>query len=188
MEKSYLVELHDIDKVFVWAYNIFAISWYSTKTRRCVMKIAFAGHARIASNKKLKETVKEQIRKSIGEEQAVTCYLGGYGDFDEICALVCRELKREYPCIEVVYVTPYMSMSEQAKIKDMQMRGMFDASIYPPIENTPPRFAILKRNEWMMTNADVIIAYVTHNYGGAYKSLEVAKRKKKKIINICEFA
>ncbi len=62
------------------------------------------------------------------------------------------------------------------------------ASIYPPIENTPPRFAILKRNEWMMTNADVIIAYVTHNYGGAYKSLEVAKRKKKKIINICEFA
>ena len=151
------------------------------------MKIAFAGHSRINSSEKLKDAVKEQIRRSIGEEPSVTCYLGGYGGFDELCALACRELKREYASIEIVYVSPYISLSAQAKIKDMQMRGMFDASIYPPIENTPPRFAILKRNEWMMTNADLIIAYVTHSYGGAYKSLEVAKRKKKKIINVCEF-
>ena len=36
----------------------------------------------------------------------------------------------------------------------------------------------------MVTNADIIIAYVNRNYGGAYKSLQVAKRKGKKIINI----
>ena len=77
--------------------------------------------------------------------------------------------------------------AEQAKIKEMQTSRLYDASIYPPIENTPPRFAISKRNEWMMTNADLIIVYVNHNYGGAYQSLQVAKRKKKEIINICEF-
>ena len=65
--------------------------------------------------------------------------------------------------------------------------GLYDASIYPPIENVPPKFAILKRNEWMMTNADLIIAYIKHDYGGAYKSLQVAKRRKKNIINICDF-
>jgi len=66
----------------------------------------------------------------------------------------------------------------------MNRCGLCDMSIYPPIENVPLRFAILKRNEWMMKNADLIIAYVKRNYGGAYKSLQVAKRKKKKIINI----
>ena len=75
-------------------------------------------------------------------------------------------------------------ISPNNKIKEMQNCGLCDTSIYPPIENVPPKFAILKRNEWMMANADLIITYVKHNYGGAYRSLQVAKRKRKKIINI----
>jgi len=151
------------------------------------MIITFAGHSIVSSSIKIKEIVKNQIRNNIIGNKSVTCYLGGYGDFDEICARACRELKQEYSGIEVVYVTPYISLSEQAKIKEMQAYGLYDSSIYPPIENAPPRFAILKRNEWMITSADLIIAYVTHSYGGAYKSLQVARRRKKKIINICDF-
>ncbi len=43
---------------------------------------------------------------------------------------------------------------------------------------------LFQKNEWMMSNADLIIAFVAHNYGGAYASLQVAKRKGKKIMNI----
>ena len=148
------------------------------------MTITFAGHSLITSIDCIKEMVKEQIRNIIIDSEMVICYLGGYGDFDNICALACKELKREYSGIEVVYIAPYISLSEQAKIKEMQSWGLCDSSIYPPIENVPPRFAISKRNEWMIENADLIIAYVDHNFGGAYKSLQVAKRKKKKIINL----
>jgi len=151
------------------------------------MKITFAGHSRISMNDSIKEMVKDQIRNNINDTEAVTCYLGGYGDFDEICAHACRELKQEYRGVEVVYVTPYMSLSEQAKIKEIQSYGLYDTAIYPPIENTPPKFAILKRNEWMMANADLIIAYIKYNRGGAYQSIQFAKRKKKKIINIGDF-
>ena len=151
------------------------------------MTISFAGHSFIPSKSKVKEMVKEQIIANIIDVKFVTCYIGGYGDFDEICAHACRELKKEYGGIEVVYVTPYISLSEQEKIKTMQSYGLCDTSIYPPIENVPLKFAISKRNEWMMINADLIIAYVNRSYGGAYKSLQVAKRRKKKIINICDF-
>ena len=88
------------------------------------MTITFAGHSFISSNNKVKEMVKEQIRNNIIDVKPVTCYLGGYGDFDEICARACRELKQEYDDIEVVYVTPYISLSEQAKIKEMQSYGL----------------------------------------------------------------
>ena len=151
------------------------------------MKIAFSGHSFVDSKCNVKNLVKDQIRNNIFDSVSVTCYFGGYGDFDEICACVCRELKQEGAKIELVYVTPYISVSEQAKIEEMQSRDLYDISIYPPIENTPPKFAILKRNEWMMTNADLIIVYVKHNYGGAYKSLQFAKRRGKRIINICDF-
>ena len=151
------------------------------------MIISFAGHSFVASSGAVKEAVKEQIRKNTINETHVLCFLGGYGSFDEICACACRELKRENAGIELIYITPYMSLPMQQKIKEMKAYGLYDDSIYPPIENTPKRFAISKRNAWMMASADLVIAYVNRNYGGAYQSIEVARRKGKKIINIFDF-
>ena len=149
------------------------------------MIISFAGHSFVPDVNAVKEKVKKQLLNSIDIEKT-TFYLGGHGSFDEICACVCRELKKEHKNLKIVYVTPYMSLSEQLKIKENERLGLYDSSIYPPIESTPKKFAILKRNEWMMTNSDLVIAYVNHSYGGAYKALQFAKRKKKAIINICD--
>lgn len=148
------------------------------------MVITFAGHSFIPSKEQVKELVKEQLKIIIPNNIAVTCYFGGYGDFDYICACACKELKQDNSKIEIVYVAPYITLSEQAKIREMQKSGLCDASIYPPIEGVPPKAAILKRNEWMITKADWIISYVNCSYGGAYKSLQVAMRKEKNIINI----
>ena len=62
----------------------------------------------------------------------------------------------------------------------------YDDVIFPPIENIPRKFAISKRNEWMVNEADLVIAFVTYSWGGAAKTLEYSKRKKKRIINLAE--
>ena len=95
-------------------------------------------------------------------------------------------MKAEYPGIEAVYVTSYLGISEQARIREMQMCGLCDGALYPPLEGTPPKFAISKRNEWMMESADLIIAYVERGYGGAYQALQTARRRGKRIINLCD--
>lgn len=119
------MELHDIDNPLLWVYNILIESWNSTR-KGCGMVIAFSGHSVILANKNIKEMIKEQIRNNIVDVKSVTCYLGGYGDFDNISARACRELKEENTNIELVYVTPYMSVSEQEKIKEMQRNGIYD--------------------------------------------------------------
>ena len=86
------------------------------------MTIAFAGHALVPFGDKIKAQVIEQIRKHIVHTENITFYFGGYGDFDMICARVCNELKKEYDGIEVIYVTPYIRLSEQKKIKEMQRK------------------------------------------------------------------
>ena len=148
------------------------------------MIITFVGHSLIPSAAEVKEAVKKTIQEAITHEPVV-CYLGGYGDFDTICAYACKELKQKYTDIEVVYVAPYISLAEQEKIKNMQSVGLCDTSVYPPLENTLPKFAILKRNEWMIAHADVVIAYVNHSFGGAYRSLRMARRANKKILSLC---
>ncbi len=142
------------------------------------MIISFAGHSKMPTDKKIKSILKKQLENNIQSDKPTICYLGGYGDFDNLCALLCKELKETYNNIEIVYVSPYITS------KQLQNPNWFDYSIYPPIENTPLKFAISKRNEWMINKSDLVIVYVDHNFGGAYKSLQTAKRKKKKIINI----
>lgn len=57
----------------------------------------------------------------------------------------------------------------------------YDGIVYPPIENTPKKVAILVRNEWIVRQSDVIIAYVGRTFGGAYKAVAYAKKRGKKL-------
>ena len=61
------------------------------------------------------------------------------------------------------------------------IKKFYDDTIYPPLENVPKKYAIIRRNEWIVENADVVIACVKYSWGGAAKTSQYAKRKKKAI-------
>ena len=52
------------------------------------------------------------------------------------------------------------------------------------IEAVPRRFAIDRRNRWMIEHSDIVVAYVTHSFGGTAKFRDIARKKKKQIIEI----
>ena len=139
--------------------------------------ITFCGHSNLSKSESdiIKEKLYTQIKELIcqGAEEFL---LGGYGDFDVLCARVVCELKGNYPQIKSTLVIPYINRDYD--------KTLYDSSEYPPIETVPKRFAISKRNEYMIQRADVVIAYITHNWGGASTTFKYAKRKKKKIIEI----
>ena len=60
----------------------------------------------------------------------------------------------------------------------------YDEIVYPEIENTIPKFAISKRNEWMINQADYVFAYVQTHYVGAYKTLLYAHKHHKPYTNL----
>lgn len=88
------------------------------------------------------------------------------------------ELKRKYPSIRSTLVLPYLDRAVDAE--------KYDATLYPPLEKVPGRYAISKRNEYMVNEADIVVAYVTHDWGGAAATLAYARQRKKKIINYAE--
>lgn len=150
------------------------------------MVISFAGHRFVTNHSEIKTKIKITVREIADLYGKISCYCGCYGEFDNLCLSALQDLKREGIDIKMIYVTPYISLSQQENIKRMEYDKMFDEIVYPGIENVPPRFVILKRNEWMINESDILIAYVNRNYGGAYQSLLLAKRKGKRIINLSE--
>jgi hypothetical protein len=111
-------------------------------------------------------------------------YCGGYGAFDRLSAQAIDILRKKYPDIIVqkLFVTPYITTSYQETINIM--KDFYDEVIYPPLETVPPKYAISHRNQWMVDQSDYVIAYITHGWGCAAKTLAYAKRKHKQIISI----
>ena len=91
-----------------------------------------------------------------------------------MAAQIVHELKAEFPNIESTLVLAYLSTDV-----DLQL---YDNSLYPPLENVPPRYAISRRNRWLVENSDIVVAYVQHSWGGAATTLSFAARKGKPII------
>ena len=145
------------------------------------MIITFCGHSNCLFSDEEKEKLKQLLIKEIRKNPTCKFYLGGYGDFDSLCLQTLRELKTDFPNIELLFITPYLDKNYS---KLQLAKYYYDDVIFPPIENVPRKFAILKRNEWMVDSADLVIAYVKYSWGGASKTLEYAKRKKKPIINL----
>lgn len=150
------------------------------------MIITFLGHSSLINCEDLLAKITETILKNTKKKENISFFCGGYGDFDNLSVLACHLVREKRPNSEIVLVTPYITSRQQEKIKNLVESKLYDSTIYPPLENVPPKYAISKRNEWMVDRADLVIACVKYTYGGAYKALLYAQRRKKQIINLAD--
>lgn len=137
------------------------------------MNVPFCGHSKIWKHEEVEKWLFNVTKKLI-QQGATTFYLGGYGAFDSLAASVLRELKKGYPQIELILVLAYLNAERNT--------SGYDSTVYPPLEAVPRRFAITHRNRWMVDVADVVVAYVLHDWGGAATTLRYANQKAKRSI------
>ena len=137
------------------------------------MNVTFCGHSQIWKREEVEKWLFNVTKKLI-QQGATTFYLGGYGAFDSLVASVLRELKKDYPQIELILVLAYLNTERNT--------SGYDSTVYPPLEAVPRRVAITHRNRWMVDVADVVVAYVLHDWGGAATTLRYANQKAKRSI------
>ena len=137
------------------------------------MVVTFCGHSQVPNGEGVREWLYQVVEELIREGME-KFYLGGCGEFDQMAAAVVRDLKQQYPEIISILIVPYLSRKSDS--------DLYDETIYPPLENVPPRYAITHRNRWMVQESDFVVAYVTHDWGGAAATLKYARQKRKRIL------
>ncbi|MBS7262189.1 MAG: hypothetical protein KIG36_01095 [Eubacteriales bacterium] len=137
------------------------------------MIVTFCGHREVSQEETVSAHL-ERIIEDLISEGAVLFLLGGYGRFDALAARATRKAQARHPEIQSVLVVPYPDRKYD--------ETLYDRTVYPPLEAVPRRFAISKRNEYMVDKADAVVAYVEHAWGGAAKTAAYAARRKKRVI------
>lgn len=105
-----------------------------------------------------------------------TFYVGNQGQFDRTVYRCLKMLRTKYPHIRIFVVLAYLPTREQEC-------GDIEDTMYPEIEGHP-KFAIERRNKWMIKQSDLCLCYVNRTWGGAYKFVCIAKRQGLEIINL----
>ena len=115
------------------------------------------------------------IRQLI-EKGVTTFYMGHNGAFDRAVLGALKKAKTAYPQIRYAVVLAYLPNEQQD-----------EPTVYPEgLEQAPRRFAIDRRNRWMVKQADFVITYVRSDFGGAAKFQALALLQGKMVINLAE--
>ena len=146
------------------------------------MVVTFCGHSQYVSSREDEQKILSLLAERVGDRPA-ELYLGGYGAFDAFALLCGKKYRLTHPNVKLILVTPYLTAKASSSPHET---ACYDATVYPALERVPPRLAILYRNRWMVEQADLIIAFVKHEWGGAYQTYCHAKKKQKEIFNLAQ--
>ena len=140
------------------------------------MVCTFFGHSEcFGLNKKLlKNTIEKLINEGVDK-----FYVGNQGTFDSTVLECLIDIQKLYSHIEISVVLAYLPNN----ISKTNLPLKF--CIYPEgIEIGPHKFAIHRRNNWMIEQSDFCICFIEHTWGGAYKYSCKAKSRGLTVINI----
>lgn len=142
------------------------------------MVCTFFGHRNY--NGKADGVLKRTIIDLIENYNVKRFLVGNNGAFDSSVAYILKELKKENYDISYNIVLAYLPTKNDHTYDDITM--------YPEgLELVLPKFAISKRNEWMIERSDYVIGYIDRDFGNAWLYFKKASKKGKTVINIADF-
>ncbi|MBE5794646.1 MAG: DUF1273 domain-containing protein [Clostridiales bacterium] len=125
----------------------------------------------------IRPNLQKAIIRLIVQEGVDTFYVGHQGKFDRYALAALQQVAIEYPHIRYTVVLAYLPTHQHAEKSSHQA----DTMIPDGIETAPKRFAISRRNRWLVEHADYVIAYALYR-GGAMQFVELAQKKGKKVV------
>jgi uncharacterized phage-like protein YoqJ len=135
--------------------------------------VTFFGHR--DAPKEIEPALRLTLIDLIENKNATVFYVGNHGNFDAMVRRQLENLSKTYP-IKYYIVLAYMPSKNDTPDEH---------SILPEgIETVPRRFAINYRNKWMLNKSDIVVTYVTHNFGGAWEFEKAALKTKKYVIKV----
>lgn len=146
---------------------------------------AFFGHRDFVAHYRCEGRLKEIIKQLLTYKEYVEFLVGRNGEFDQfISSTIIRTQKECGDCNSaLVLVLPYPTA--EYRNNEKSFRHYYDEiEICAESSTAYCKSAIQMRNRKMVDRADLVICYIERNTGGAYRTIQYAKKQGKTIINL----
>ena len=149
--------------------------------------VCFFGHREIYNLFELEEKLEEHIRILLESKEYVEFLVGRNGEFDQLVSSTVRRVKRNYrdDNSALVLVLPYLS-AEYEKNEEAFQEYYDEVEICQSSSAAHFKAAMQVRNREMVDRSDLVVCYIEHNSGGAFQTVQYAKKKNKEIVNLSD--
>ena len=148
-----------------------------------IKSCCFSGHRQIfhsGVSKRLKQVIGSLVGAGVH-----TFYSGGMGEFDHLAESVVRDFQRTQQEIQLFLVIAYPT--RDLNLQKEYYERAYNGILYPlELVGIHPKSAIQRRNQWMVDHSGYLAAFVTREFGGAFRTLRYAQKKNLDIFNIAE--
>ncbi len=143
------------------------------------MVCTFFGHRE--TEQEIVPLLKSTLIDLIENKETTVFLVGNNGNFDTFVRTILKDLSYTYPRIKYFVVLAYRPIE-----KNKNPSFDFSDTIYPDIlANTPKRYAIDRRNRWMIEKSDYVVTYVKY-HGGAAKFKTLAEKRGKVVLDLVD--
>ena len=147
--------------------------------------VSFFGHRQIDNVFVIEQRLETMIRELLTTKEYVEFLIGRDGEFDQLVASTVRRCKRVIrdDNSALVLILPYTTAEYQ---NNKQSFHEYYDEIEICAESAQRHFksAHQIRNRSMVDRSDLVIFCVEHNSGGAYQTMQYAKKTNANIINL----
>ena len=138
----------------------------------------FFGHRDVTCD--VKDKLYHVLKILVEKEGVETFLVGNQGGFDAVVRKMLMYLKEEYPHIKYSVVMAYVHTKNRFHID-------YSDTVFPEeLEEVFPKWAIDKRNRYMISKSSFAVTYVQRSFGGAFKYKRLAEKKGLRVINLAE--
>lgn len=153
--------------------------------RMDIYTVSFFGHREISDSIGVEKRLYKLVRELIRTREYVEFLVGRNGEFDTLVSSVIRRAIAEldYGNASHILVLPYQT-AELRSNSDSYKDYYTEVEICEQAAAAHFRAAIQVRNKAMVDRSDLVVCYIEHNSGGAYKIVQYAEKQDKTVINI----
>jgi len=162
---------------------------YELQNGECIMidvyTVCFFGRRQLDDLIGVERRLERIIRKLLAEREYVEFLVGRNGEFDQAASSTILRLKRTVRDDNnaLVLVLPYLT-AEYTNNRDSFEKYYDEIEICEIAAGKYFKSAIQIRNREMINRSDLVVCYIERKKGGAYHTVQYAKKQGKKIINI----
>jgi len=152
-----------------------------------IYTVCFFGHREVERAAEIESKLDQLLHDLITQKQYVEFLIGRDGEFDLLAASSIRRAVKQYGYgnTSIILVLPYM----KAKYRDNKQ---YYLSYYDEVEicsessDAHYKSAIQVRNRSMVDRSDLVVCCIQHKNGGAYSTMQYAKKQGKQVRNLAD--
>ena len=152
-----------------------------------IYTVSFFGHREVERAAEIESKLNKLLHDLITQKEYVEFLIGRDGEFDLLAVSSIRRAVKQYGYgnTSIILVLPYM----KAEYRDNELSYLSyydEVEICSELSEAHYKSAIQVRNRCMVDRSNLVVCCIQHKSGGAYRTMQYAKKQGKQVRNLAD--